>query len=635
MKCVVMKNNALYIPFECYQPVGGLGTFMGNLQTYLDQQEYPYLLSPDDAKVIFFPVSYSPDVLNRIKSKGSYIIQRLDGIYYPSKHGKQYVQLNEEIRNIYLNYADCIIFQSRYSQTQCFSMFGERKNTTIIVNGVPNDIFYPAQYKKNNIKGNKVKLITTGYFRNPDMLEPIVRALDRLKKEIDFEFTVVGTVMNPALESYLERAYIKYIGIIDHKKLADILRDNSIFLYSHLNPPCPNSVVEAISCGLPVVGFDSGAMSELCFFSKDLLAYVSDDIFQKYENFDYHKLAEKIVTAVENYKFYREIALAHSHLYRFKECGEQYLKVFRHYLRKRRKVIPFLTYKTKHESVRIVQKILHTIKNFLLKWLVLSPSSLVKRILLRINQEHFTTMLSSVMNQKFEQTRFADVVFSFIRQKASLLSPTDALKFLFYLENKLYDLEGKESVRYGNGLHTKHQHIKYHDFFVKNIAPGSRILDVGCGNGTLAFDIATQVDDVFVYGIDISENNIQQAQQKFFAENIEFVCGDALNDLPDQTFDVIVLSNVLEHIEKRIDFLRELQNRYHPKKFLIRVPMFERDWRVPLKKELGVTYRLDATHYIEYQQEEFVEEIAQAGLHIKSFRTNWGEIWTEVALNDS
>jgi len=60
------------------------------------------------------------------------------------------------------------------------------------------------------------------------------------------------------------------------------------------------------------------------------------------------------------------------------------------------------------------------------------------------------------------------------------------------------------------------------------------------------------------------------------------------------------------------------------------VPLFERDWRVPLKKELGIDYRLDSTHCIEYTQEEYFEELHQAGLKTTNTEFRWGEIWSVV-----
>ena len=42
-------------------------------------------------------------------------------------------------------------------------------------------IFYPDPNKKAEIRG-KIKFITTGNFRNLDMVEPIIQALDILKK---------------------------------------------------------------------------------------------------------------------------------------------------------------------------------------------------------------------------------------------------------------------------------------------------------------------------------------------------------------------------------------------------------------------------------------------------------------------
>ncbi len=71
----------------------------------------------------------------------------------------------------------------------------------------------------------------------------------------------------------------------------------------------------------------------------------------------------------------------------------------------------------------------------------------------------------------------------------------------------------------------------------------------------------------------------------------------------------------------------------NPKRFLIRIPLFEREWRVPLKKELGVEWRLDTTHETEYTLESFSSEISEAGLRITHQEVRWGEIWAEVHSN--
>lgn len=97
---------------------------------------------------------------------------------------------------------------------------------------------------------------------------------------------------------------------------------------------------------------------------------------------------------------------------------------------------------------------------------------------------------------------------------------------------------------------------------------------------------------------------------------------------------MVVLSNVLEHLPRRPAFLRQIQQLVKPSRILIRVPLFERDWRVPLKRELGVEWRLDQTHETEYTLESFAEEMAAAGLHITHQQVRWGEIWAEVTIKD-
>ena len=99
----------------------------------------------------------------------------------------------------------------------------------------------------------------------------------------------------------------------------------------------------------------------------------------------------------------------------------------------------------------------------------------------------------------------------------------------------------------------------------------------------------------------------------------------------EDPFDVVILSNVLEHLEDRPVFLRRLVRAVQPKRILIRVPLFERDWRVPLKEELGMDYRLDPTHYTEYTLESFASEIQAAHLMLTRQEVRWGEIWAEAA----
>jgi len=293
--------------------------------------EYPK--KAGNAKLFFFSSMYNLNSLKKHRRREGKIIQRLDGIFYPSKHHDIYSQKNRLIKEIYLNYADFVIFQSEHSKNQCFAMFGEKDEAdyTIIINGVDKSLFFPGNGQKNRQR-EKIKFVTSGIFRNMDMVEPIIQALDLLYGKIDFEFFLVGPVKNDELRSLTKKPYLKHRIENNPQDLAALLRDSDVFIYSFLNPPCPNSVLEALSCGLPIVSFDSGAMSEILFFARELLVPVSDDVFQKYEDFQPKKLAEKIQFAVDNLEIFKQRALDHSRLYSFEECGRHYLEIFKKFI---------------------------------------------------------------------------------------------------------------------------------------------------------------------------------------------------------------------------------------------------------------------------------------------------------------
>lgn len=197
-----------------------------------------------------------------------------------------------------------------------------------------------------------------------------------------------------------------------------------------------------------------------------------------------------------------------------------------------------------------------------------------------------------------------------------------------HLHNLAYKKSGDYAVMLEGGLHPKHRLVNYRRFFLNNINSGDRILDVGCGNGFLTWHLSRKAKQVV--GIDVSARNIEVARRKYRADNIEYRVADATRDLPGERFDVVVLSSVLEHIEKRPEFLAKIRGL--APKFLIRVPMVNRDWITLYKKEQGIEWRTDPGHHTEYTLESFTGEMAAAGLQIRSATIQFGELWAVVTL---
>lgn len=215
-----------------------------------------------------------------------------------------------------------------------------------------------------------------------------------------------------------------------------------------------------------------------------------------------------------------------------------------------------------------------------------------------------------------------------LRLYARWAKPQSALVFLFNLHKRILTLISDRASDYEGGVHPKHRLMQYHKFFVDRLHSGEKVLDIGSGRAFLANEMAKT--GALITGIELSEKNVAISKRLYKQDNLKFILGNAWKDLPDEKFDTIVMSNVLEHIDDRVGFLKKVQKEAHPKRWLIRVPCFDRDWTVPMARELGVDSRLDETHFTEFTKESFEREMHDAGLNIKSFEVCWGEIYSEL-----
>ena len=111
------------------------------------------------------------------------------------------------------------------------------------------------------------------------------------------------------------------------------------------------------------------------------------------------------------------------------------------------------------------------------------------------------------------------------------------------------------------------------DFIEKN----TRVLDVGCGDGTL-MEFLKDNDEIDIRGIEISKINVQ----KCIGKGLSVIEGDAEKDLsqfPDGSFDFVILSQTLQAFLNPEKVISELLR--VGKKAIVTIPNFGY-WKVRL-----------------------------------------------------
>jgi SAM-dependent methyltransferase len=92
---------------------------------------------------------------------------------------------------------------------------------------------------------------------------------------------------------------------------------------------------------------------------------------------------------------------------------------------------------------------------------------------------------------------------------------------------------------------------------------GTRVLDVGCGPGTITVDFAQRVAPGRVVGIDRADDVLDVARataRDAGVDNVAFAVGDVYAlDLPDASFDVVHAHQVLQHLTDPVAALREMR----------------------------------------------------------------------------
>ena len=179
------------------------------------------------------------------------IIFRVDGLR--KVYSKGTVPADEVLLR-HLPYADGIIYQSEFSR-KCFdSMNAVREKPRVVIpNGTNQEVFFASGQSPDFSK--EIKLISNGWSTNLRKGFEMIAAFSHLKN-----------VMVQHIGRWpdgISKEKVELLGPRKENEIGPILRQAHFLLFPSENEACPNVVVEALACGLPVLYHPSGGTAEM------------------------------------------------------------------------------------------------------------------------------------------------------------------------------------------------------------------------------------------------------------------------------------------------------------------------------------------------------------------------------------
>lgn len=258
---------------------GGPSSFQAKLTSGFSRLGIPVNhdpFDPDTCAILVIGGTRQLRALSQAKRRGIPIVQRLDGMnWLHKKHPtgvRHYVRseaMNMMLAFIRRHLADRIVYQSAFTRDWWNTEYRSlNKPISVIYNGVDLNLFEP--HGSGSVPTDRYRLLVVeGSFKGGherDMLNA-VEAAKRISALADrqVELVVVGRVPNDLRAAIHgdDRVSINLMGLVPHKQIPELDRSAHLLFPAEINAACPNSVVEALACGLPVISYATGSLPEL------------------------------------------------------------------------------------------------------------------------------------------------------------------------------------------------------------------------------------------------------------------------------------------------------------------------------------------------------------------------------------
>lgn len=281
--CIVPKVNS-----------GGMASFRLKFEQGLSQRGIEVTHNLYEASDAILVIGGTRNLLPlwRASRRGVRIVQRLDGINWI--HRKRNTGLKHFLRAEYGNFmlsfirrwiATHILYQSEFSRKWWEDWCGATKKfSTVIHNGVDLTVYSPGGSLQRPTERFRLLVVEGSLGGGYDMgLDNAIQLAEILQKEHGFpmELMVVGKITDEhkARVQASSKIPILWTGAVSRDQIPEIDRSAHLLFSADINAACPNSVIEALACGLPIAAFDTGALNELVLGNAGRLVPYGTDVW--------------------------------------------------------------------------------------------------------------------------------------------------------------------------------------------------------------------------------------------------------------------------------------------------------------------------------------------------------------------
>lgn len=209
------------------------------------------------------------------------IVQRIDGIYYSSV--EDYQTRNSAISKTH-QIASGVIYQSEYSKKLCEHLLLQRNpkaKVSVIYNGIE-----PC-WCGDHIKHSGIHIVVLGKHRRHKRLAEIIELFYHYNTMVpDSTLHIFGLLHN---NIPVNHPRIKYYGMVEREKMIEVMRISDMSIHLSKRDSCPNSVVECISAGIPVITTNNcGGATEMCRMTPGCIVVEQDGDYDDLKPVDYY-----------------------------------------------------------------------------------------------------------------------------------------------------------------------------------------------------------------------------------------------------------------------------------------------------------------------------------------------------------